>query len=57
MRLLYRILILSLLLVLAVFFGSLGSMNGMAVFIVLAVLFEGAFWFGLFKTMKRDARP
>lgn len=53
MRVLYRILILLLLLVCALFFGSLGSMNGMGVFLVLAVLFEGAFWFGLFKSMKR----
>lgn len=53
MRVLYRILVLSLLIVCALFFGSLGSMNGMGVFLVLAFLFEGAFWFGLFKSMKR----
>ncbi len=53
MRVIYRILILSLLLVCALLFGSLGSMNGMGVFLVLAFLFEGAFWFGLFKSMKR----
>jgi len=53
MRVLYRILVLFLLIVCALFFGSLGSMNGMGVFLVLAFLFEGASWFGLFKSMKR----
>lgn len=53
MRVLYRILILFLLIVCALFFGSLGSMNGMGVFLVLAFLFEAAFWFGLFKVMRR----
>ena len=53
MRVLYRILVLFLLLACALFFGSLGSMNGMGVFLVLAFLFEGAFWIGLFKSMKR----
>ena len=57
MRVLYRILILLLLIVCALFFGSLGSMNGMGVFLVLAVLFEGAFWLGLFKIMKRPVGP
>jgi len=53
MRVLYRILVLFLLIGCGLFFGSLGSMNGMGVFLVLAFLFEGAFWFGLFKIMKR----
>ena len=49
----YRVLVLFLLIVCALFFGFLGSMNGMGFFLVLAFLFEGAFWFGLFKSMKR----
>lgn len=53
MRVLYRILVLSLLIVCALLFGSLGSMSGMGAFLVLAALFESAFWFGLFKSMKR----
>ena len=56
MRVLYRMLILFSLLVCALLFGSLGSMNGMGVFLVFAVLFEAAFWFGLFKSMKRPVR-
>jgi len=55
MRILYRILILLLLIVAAVLCGVLGSMSGMGVFLVLAMLFEGAFWLGLFKIMKRPA--
>lgn len=31
-------------------------MSGMGVFLVFSVLFEGAFWFGLFKRMKRPVR-
>lgn len=53
MRLIYRIPILVLLLVCALFFGAMGSMNGMGVFLLFAFLFEVAFWIGLFKTMRR----
>jgi len=55
MRKLYRVLVLLLLIVAAVLCGILGSMNGTGVFLVLAVLFESAFWLGLFKIMKRPA--
>jgi len=55
MRVLFRILILFLLIVSALVFGSLGSMSGMGAFLVLAFLFEGAFWIGLFRSMKRPA--
>ena len=53
MRTVYRVGILFLLVVCALFFGAMGSMNGMGVFLVFAFLFEAAFWFGLFKIMKR----
>ena len=56
MRMLYRIPILFLLLICALFFGSIGSMSGMGAFLIFCVLFEGAFWFGLFKSMKRPVR-
>lgn len=55
MRLPYRISILFLLISSALIFGSIGSMNGMGFFLMLSVLFEGAFWFGLFKAMWRPA--
>lgn len=55
MRLPYRISILFLLISSALIFGSIGSMNGMGFFLMLCVLFEGAFWFGLFKAMRRPA--
>ncbi len=53
MRMIHRILVLTLLIVFAFLFGSIGSMNGMAIFLILAFLFEVAFWFGLLKSMKR----
>ncbi len=55
MRLLYRISILFLLISCALIFGSIGSMNGMGFFLLLCILFEGAFWLGLFKAMQRPA--
>ena len=56
MRLLFRIPILFLLISCALIFGAIGSMNGMGFFLLLCMLFEGVFWFGLFKTMRRPAR-
>ncbi len=53
MRMIYRIPILFLLIVCAFIFASIGSMNGMGAFLLFALLFEGAFWFGLFKSMQR----
>lgn len=53
MRTIYRVSILFLLIVLALFFASIGSMNGMGIFLVLGFLFEAAFWLGLFNTMKK----
>ena len=46
MRLLYRISILFLLISCALIFGSIGRMNDMGFFLLLCILFEGAFWFG-----------
>lgn len=54
MRMIYRILVLTLLIVFAFLFGSIGSMTGMSAFLLLAFLFEAAFWIGLFRTMKRS---
>ena len=55
MRLPFRISILFLLISFALIFGSIGNMNGMGFFLMLCVLFEGAFWFGLFKALRRPA--
>lgn len=49
----YRVPTLLILIFCAFCFGVLGSMTGMSVFLLFAVLFESAFWFGLFKRMRR----
>ena len=53
MRMIYRIPILFLLIVCAFIFASIGSMNGMGILLLFALLFEGAFWIGLFRSMQR----
>lgn len=56
MSMAYRLPTLLILIVCAICFGVLGSMTGMGVFLLFAVLFESAFWFGLFKRMRRTRR-
>ena len=49
----YRIPALLLLLVCAIVFALIGSMAGMGIILIVALLFEVAFWFGLFKRMRQ----
>ncbi len=56
MKLLSRIFILFVLLGAAIVCYSIGSTGGIGLFLILGVLFEGAFWFGLFGRRKHRAR-
>ncbi len=49
-----RISIMIVLILSALMFYSIGSMAGMGVFLLFGVLFEGAFWFGLFRGFKTN---
>ena len=49
MNKIYRFLILAVLIVAALSFYSYGSSKGAFVFIILGFIFEGLFWFGLFR--------
>jgi hypothetical protein len=54
MNTLLRCLILTLLLFAALSFYSYGNSTGLFIFILLGLLFEGAFWFGIFGKKKRN---
>ena len=54
MNTLLRWIILALLIFAALSFYSYGNATGLFIFILLGVVFEGAFWFGVFGKKKRN---
>jgi len=54
MNSLLRWLILAALILTALSFYSYGISTGLILFILLGLVFEGAFWFGIFDNTKRD---
>ena len=54
MNAVYRVLIALVLLVAAIASYSMGIQSGVFLFIILGLVLEGAFWFGLFSTKRRN---
>lgn len=53
MKGIYRILIALVLLIAAIASYSMGIQSGVFLFIILGLVLEGAFWFGMFSAKKR----
>lgn len=54
MKGIYRILIALVLLIAAIVFYSMGIQPGVFLFIILGLVLEGAFWFGMFSAKRRN---
>jgi hypothetical protein len=55
MNKIYRFLILAVLIIAALSFYSYGSSTGVFVFVILGFVFEGLFWFGLFRKSPKSS--
>jgi hypothetical protein len=51
----YRFLILAVLIIAALSSYSYGSSTGVFVFVILGFIFEGLFWFGLFRKSPKNS--